>query len=150
MVLWAPYHFVVRRQIAKLSAAISIGNPEPLLATLAEPHEHIFIGWHALGGRRTTLASTRAWYGRLFRLLTDISFEIKRIAISGPPWRTATSAISGGWPASTASRRSTGCCWTWGFRRTSSTPPAVGSHSRPTRRWICDSTRAAAPPRPTW
>ncbi|HPG03482.1 MAG TPA: nuclear transport factor 2 family protein, partial [Rhodoblastus sp.] len=46
---------------------------------------------HALGGRRTSLAATRDWYARLYRLLPDIAFDLRAIRISGPPWNTLVS-----------------------------------------------------------
>lgn len=45
-------------------------------------------GDHALGGRRTTLAATRQWYARLYRLLPDIHFDLRDIWVSGGPWNT--------------------------------------------------------------
>jgi hypothetical protein len=86
--LFAIYHAIVRRRIRSLFAAINSGNPEPVLASFATRHEHIFLGNHALGGRRTTLTATRSWYGRLFRLLPDIHFDIDTIDVRGGPWNT--------------------------------------------------------------
>jgi ketosteroid isomerase-like protein len=86
--LWRPYHLIVENRLRALFAAISSGSAEPVVAAFAPDHEHIFIGQHALGGRRTSLAATRKWYERLLRLLPDISFEITRIEVRGPPWNT--------------------------------------------------------------
>src|ERR1700752_910489 len=86
--LWRPYHLIVENRLGKLFAGVSSGNAEPIVAAFAPRHEHIFIGQHALGGRRTSLASTRKWYERLLRLLPDIAFEITRIEVRGPPWNT--------------------------------------------------------------
>jgi ketosteroid isomerase-like protein len=90
--LWRPYHLIVENRLRKLFAAISSGNAEPILATFAPRHEHIFIGQHALGGRRTNLSATRKWYERLLRLLPDISFEVTRIEVRGAPWNTVAVA----------------------------------------------------------
>jgi hypothetical protein len=38
-----------------------------------------FLGDHALGGSRFTLEKTRLWYERLYRLLPDISFDLRAI-----------------------------------------------------------------------
>jgi ketosteroid isomerase-like protein len=79
----------VRRRVEALFAAVSRGDAEPVLASFASRFEHRFLGEdHALGGSRTSLAATRAWYERLYRLLPDISFVLERIAVSGPPWDT--------------------------------------------------------------
>ena len=59
-----------------------------MLEGLAPRFEHFFLGDHALGGLRFTLEKTRLWYERLYRLLPDISFDLRAIRISGPPWNT--------------------------------------------------------------
>ncbi len=55
---------------------------------MLQPSRHVGEQ-HALGGSRSTLETTREWYGRLYRLLPDIRFELERIAVAGPPWNTA-------------------------------------------------------------
>ena len=85
------YHSIVRRRVEDLSAAVSDGDAEPVLGGLASKFEHFFLGDHALGGRRTSLAATRDWYARLYRLLPDIAFDLRAIRISGPPWNTLVS-----------------------------------------------------------
>src|SRR5262249_19848005 len=82
------YHPIVRRRVVGLFAAVSNGNARPVLEGLAPRFEHFFLGDHALGGSRFTLEKTRLWYERLYRLLPDISFDLRAIRISGPPWNT--------------------------------------------------------------
>ena len=82
------YHAIVRRRVVGLFAAVSDGNARPVLEGLAPRFEHFFLGDHALGGSRFTLEKTRLWYERLYRLLPDISFDLRAIRISGPPWNT--------------------------------------------------------------
>jgi ketosteroid isomerase-like protein len=83
------YHAIVRRQVRDLFDHVSRGDAEPLLRLLARRFEHRFLGDdHALGGLRTTLTATRDWYARLYRLLPDISFDVRRITVSGTPWNT--------------------------------------------------------------
>jgi ketosteroid isomerase-like protein len=82
------YHAIVRRRVVGLFAAVSNGNALPVLEGLAPRFEHFFLGDHALGGSRFTLEKTRLWYERLYRLLPDISFDLRAIRISGPPWNT--------------------------------------------------------------
>jgi ketosteroid isomerase-like protein len=71
-----------------LFSAISSGDAKPIIDAFAERHEHIFIGQHALGGRRTRLQRTREWYERLLRLLPDISFQVTSLEVRGAPWDT--------------------------------------------------------------
>jgi ketosteroid isomerase-like protein len=82
------YHAIVRRRIRKLFDAVNNGNAEPVLQMFAPRFEHAFLGDSALGGSRRTLARTRQWYERLYRLLPDIHFTLRTITVSGGPWNT--------------------------------------------------------------
>ncbi len=82
------YHSIVRAQVRKLFAAVNRGDAEPVLHAFAHKFEHSFLGDHALGGTRHTLAMTRQWYARLYRLLPDIHFDLRQISICGGPWNT--------------------------------------------------------------
>lgn len=86
------YHAIVRARIGSLFDAINRGDAEPVLRAFAPRFEHTFLGErHALCGTRRTQASTRRWYERLYRLLPDIKFDLKRINVSGTPWNTIAS-----------------------------------------------------------
>ena len=82
------YHAVVRRRLKQLFDAVNHGDAEPVLRQFAGRFEHSFLGDTALGGSRRTLATTRRWYERLYRLLPDIRFDLGTIAVSGGPWNT--------------------------------------------------------------
>jgi ketosteroid isomerase-like protein len=82
------YHAVVRRRLKQLFDAVNHGDAEPVLRQFAGRFEHSFLGDTALGGSRRTLATTRRWYERLYRLLPDIRFDLGKIAVSGGPWNT--------------------------------------------------------------
>ena len=82
------YHAIVRRRIRRLFDAVNRGDAEPVLQMFAGRFEHSFLGEHALGGSRRTLAATRQWYERLYRLLPDIHFDLRNITVSGGPWNT--------------------------------------------------------------
>lgn len=82
------YHAIVRARVQALFDAVSRGDAKPVLSAFAVRFEHCFLGGTALGGTRTSLSKTQAWYERLFRLLPDISFRVRRISVSGAPWNT--------------------------------------------------------------
>ena len=82
------YHYVVRRKLERSFRDINAGRYGAIVAQFAPHHSHTMFGCHALGGQRRTLASTRAWYARLQRLLPDLRFTIQSIAVSGWPWDT--------------------------------------------------------------
>ena len=80
------YHTIVRRKVVGIFQALGRGDYEVALAGLAPRFEHVFAGTHALGGQRHTAAAMRNWFQRLFRLLPHLAFNVKHIAVSGPPW----------------------------------------------------------------
>ncbi|OQW54116.1 MAG: hypothetical protein A4S14_01355 [Proteobacteria bacterium SG_bin9] len=82
------YHSIVRRKVIALFDAVSRGDAEPVLGAFAQQFEHRFPGDHALGGARTSIEATRRWYERLYRLLPDISFDVRHVWVSGAPWNT--------------------------------------------------------------
>ena len=87
------YHSIVEKRVRALFDAVNRGHAEPVLQAFAQPFEHCFLGEsHALSGSRHTLAATRRWYERLYRLLPDIEFEVRRIWVSGSPWNTTVVA----------------------------------------------------------
>lgn len=83
------YHRIVQARVRALFDAVNRGDAEPVIAAFAPQFEHRFLGDdHALGGSRISLAAVRDWYGRLYRLLPDIHFDLERIEVVGPPWNT--------------------------------------------------------------
>ena len=82
------YQRVVRSSLASAFVGLSRGHIEAVTDRFALDAEHIFIGSHALSGARRTPASIVRWYQRLLALFPDIRFEVRRIQVSGPPWRT--------------------------------------------------------------
>lgn len=80
------FHTIAERRVRQMFQSLSEGDYEPALVGLAEPFEHTFAGDHALGGTRHTADGFRAWFERLFRLFPNLNFEIRSIAVSGPPW----------------------------------------------------------------
>ena len=87
------YHAVVRRRINQLFDTVNKGDAQPVLHQFARRFEHTFLGDHALGGTRRTMAATRRWYERLYRLLPDIHLELREIAVSGGPRNTIVVAM---------------------------------------------------------
>jgi ketosteroid isomerase-like protein len=82
------YHAIVRKRVEELFGDVNRGDAEPVLRLFAPDFEHRFLGDHALGGSRTSLSATRQWYARLYRLLPDIRFVLRRVRVAGGPWST--------------------------------------------------------------
>jgi ketosteroid isomerase-like protein len=87
------YHSIVEKRVRTLFSAVNRGDAEPVLRAFARDFEHSFLGEnHALSGSRHTLGSTRKWYERLYRLLPDIKFDVRRVWIAGSPVNTTVIA----------------------------------------------------------
>jgi hypothetical protein len=82
------YHFIVRRLLSRAFRDINAGAYERIVPQFSATHRHVMYGNHALGGERRTLASTTRWYARLKRLMPDLKFDIRSIAVTGWPWHT--------------------------------------------------------------
>ncbi len=87
------YHWVVRKKLTAAFAAIARGDYASIVAQFAPDHRHVFHGEHALGGTRTNLTTTRAWYERLARVFPDLAFDVDALAVEGFPWRTRVIAV---------------------------------------------------------
>ena len=83
------YHAIVKKKVRALFDAVSRGDAGPVISSFSTRFEHTFLGeGHAMAGTRTSRDKVAAWYGRLYRLLPDIRFDVSDIAVSGPPWNT--------------------------------------------------------------
>ncbi len=82
------YKQVVRGMLRSAFAALNKGDVRTVTGKFGADAEHYFIGQHALSGTRRTNESIRRWYNRLLRLFPDIEFQLHRIEVKGPPWRT--------------------------------------------------------------
>jgi ketosteroid isomerase-like protein len=72
------YHAFVRSKLTQTLEGLDKKNFEDSLAGMDPQVEHYF----AVG----------RWFERVFRLLPDLSFKVKRIAVSGWPWDTTATA----------------------------------------------------------
>ena len=82
------YHYLVRRVLRATYAGLNQGNIVAVTGKLAADAEHYFIGQHALSGTRRSHATIYRWYERLLLVFPDIQFQLHRIRVAGPPWRT--------------------------------------------------------------
>jgi ketosteroid isomerase-like protein len=77
---------LVRSRVAAVFAMIERGDTDGVLAGTAEDVEHRFAGDHPLGGQRTGREEFRRWFERLHRLFPSLAFDLRTIAVTGPPW----------------------------------------------------------------
>jgi ketosteroid isomerase-like protein len=79
----------VRRRVHRVFAAITNGDWGEAVRGLSHDVHHVFPGRHPLGGERHDRAAVERWFSRLGRLFPGHSFEVHRVAVTGPPWRMA-------------------------------------------------------------
>ena len=82
------YLAFVRRKLTQTFEGLGRDTFAESLAGMDPKLEHSFGGSHALGGTRHSTGAVRSWFERVYRLLPDLRFMVKRIAVSGGPWNT--------------------------------------------------------------
>ena len=82
------YHALTKRIARSAFEDLSSRNLEPLLDRCAPDVRHTFSGAHALGGTRHSRKALRRWLERLFRLFPELTFTIRDMMATGPPWNT--------------------------------------------------------------
>jgi len=83
------YRAIVKRKARGIFEALSRGDVEAVSADLAEDVHHVFPGDNALGGERHSRTAFEEWLRRLYRLIPEIEFEVRDVAVCGWPWDTA-------------------------------------------------------------
>lgn len=86
------YRAFVRRKLTETLEGLDKDNFKESLAGMDPRLENYFAGTHALGGTRHSTAAVGRWFERVYRLLPDLGFKVKRIAVSGWPWNTTATA----------------------------------------------------------
>lgn len=74
---------LVRRAYGHLNRA----DVDAIVATFCEDGTFSFPGAHELAGEYRGTEEMRDFFGRLFEWFPGLTFEIKDLAVSGPPWR---------------------------------------------------------------
>jgi ketosteroid isomerase-like protein len=80
------YKRIAAARVRKVFADIGAGDHEAALEGTADDVHHLFPGDNALGGERHSREAFLRWFGRLERLIPELSFEVHRVAVKGPPW----------------------------------------------------------------
>ena len=80
------YKAFARRKVRATFEALSSGDWEAAMSDVAPAVHHVFPGDNALGGERHSREAMERWFKRLYRLIPEIEFEVKQIAVRGWPW----------------------------------------------------------------
>ena len=82
------YKAIVSAKLRKTFVAISSGNPQPMLESLAPTFRYRFIGDTSIGGERHSLDAMSRWWSRIYTVFPNARFDVHRVIVSGPPWNT--------------------------------------------------------------
>jgi ketosteroid isomerase-like protein len=85
------YKTIARRKARSTFEALSRGEWESSLRDVADDVHHVFPGDNAFGGERHSKQAMRRWFERLYRLIPELEFEVKRVSVRGWPWDMAVS-----------------------------------------------------------
>ena len=80
------YKAIARRRARGVFASLSEGKWEDSLRDVADDVHHVFPGDNAFGGERHSKEAMGRWFERLYRLIPELEFEVKRVAVRGWPW----------------------------------------------------------------
>jgi ketosteroid isomerase-like protein len=80
------YKAIARRKALATFEALSRGDWEAAIKDVAPDVHHVFPGDNAIGGERHSKEAMRRWFERLYRLIPDLRFDVKHIAVKGWPW----------------------------------------------------------------
>lgn len=80
------YKTIARRKIEGVFDALSRGDWEAGIADVADDVHHVFPGDNAIGGERHSKEAMGRWFERVYRLIPDLRFEIRNVAVRGWPW----------------------------------------------------------------
>jgi ketosteroid isomerase-like protein len=82
------YHYLVERKLRAVFASLGRGDFAPMLDSLAPRFAYRFEGDSPIGGLRSSRDTMRRWWERMYRLFPGLSFVVRDVVISGPPWHT--------------------------------------------------------------
>jgi ketosteroid isomerase-like protein len=82
------YHRIVAMKVRRVFAEIGAGNSEAMVSGMAPTFTYRFYGDHALAGTRHTHEALRRWWSRCYRLLPDVTFDVREVLVKGWPWST--------------------------------------------------------------
>jgi ketosteroid isomerase-like protein len=80
------YKAIARRKAQASFDALSHGDWKSTLKDVAPDVHHVFPGDNAIGGERHSKEALERWFGRLYRLIPDLRFDVQRISVKGWPW----------------------------------------------------------------
>jgi ketosteroid isomerase-like protein len=80
------YKAIARRKARANFDALSRGDWREAIEDVAPDVHHVFPGENAIGGERHSKEAMERWFERVYRLIPELRFEVRNVAVKGPPW----------------------------------------------------------------
>ena len=80
------YKAIARRKARGVFEDLSGGDWKAAMKDVADDVHHVFPGDNAIGGERHSKQAMELWFERVYRLIPDLQFEVREIAVRGWPW----------------------------------------------------------------
>lgn len=80
------YKVIARHKTRATFEALSRGDWEAAIEDVATDVHHVFPGDNAMGGERHSKEAMGRWFERVYRLIPELHFEVRQIAVKGWPW----------------------------------------------------------------
>ena len=80
------YKAIARRKARGVFESLSRGDWKAAIDDVADDVHHVFPGDNAIGGERHSKQAMERWFERVYRLIPDLQFEVREIAVKGWPW----------------------------------------------------------------
>jgi ketosteroid isomerase-like protein len=80
------YKTIARRKARQVFENLSAGDWRATLKDVHPHVHHVFPGDNAVGGERHSREAMERWFERVYRIFPKLDFEVKHVAVHGPPW----------------------------------------------------------------
>ena len=80
------YKAIARRRARENFEALSRGDWRAAIEEVSPDVHHVFPGDNAMGGERHSKEAMARWFERVYRLIPELRFEVRNVAVKGPPW----------------------------------------------------------------
>ena len=80
------YKTIARRKVEAIFEGLGRGDWKAGIADVADDVHHVFPGDNAIGGERHSKEAMGRWFERVYRLIPELRFEVRNVAVKGWPW----------------------------------------------------------------
>jgi len=77
---------IAKRKATGVFESLSRGEWRETMSDISDDVHHVFPGDNAVGGERHSKEAMARWFERLYVLFPSLEFEVRKVAVKGPPW----------------------------------------------------------------